>query len=290
MQDSDCDKYNVANPLRFASPNGCSSTGLTWERELCDRATNEQTCDNNQGCDAFKASLKLSDLPRSLRFATFSGQHYAGVTGDLTDLAGMEWLETLALPSSTEITGDLATLSTLATAVAPIPRSLTRLAHLDLGASNHIHGDITNLLAATRYVNLGSAEGLEGDVADLKAGLEYGNFRSARWIVGELHNAGGAGCSLRELNLHNARPGPALLRGLIADNVVGAVTTNGILTNCGSLRWLDVGRAFGTANLANEVVPGTQWTTAFARTVRTCIHTGSGRTAHSSQACRNGSP
>lgn len=286
MQDSDCERYNVANPLRFASPNPCTATDLTWERELCERAEDERTCTNERGCDAFKASLKLSDLPRSLQYATFSGQHYAGVTGDLTDLAGMENLATLALPASTEITGDLATLATLAAAT---PASLTNLVHLDLGATTHVHGDITNLPAGMRYVNLGSAQGLQGDVANLKTGLEYANFRAARWIVGTIQDAGragaaGAACTLRELNLHNSVGGAGMLTGFLANNNPGGggAVVNGILTRCPDLNWLDVGRAFGT--VAASVQAGSTWNAA---TATACIHTGR-RTA--SRACRNGQP
>merc|ERR1712176_828108 len=143
-----------------------------------------------------------------------------------------------------------------------------------------------------RYVNLASAQGLEGDVADLFRSLEYANFREARFIGGDIAAAGStptqnmnpapAGCSLRELNLHNARPGPDQfqLNGFLQRNT--PPLTQGILTNCANLRWIDVGNAFRTGtnfrvdppqpwdNL-NSVQAGSQWD---AETEDACVHMG----------------
>merc|ERR1712113_683581 len=175
VQDSDCAKYNVAWAKRKASTAAsCDLATLNWDKELCEIAARETTCDDTRGCDLFKTTLKLTDLPKTLTSGSFTGAHFAGVTGDLKNLTGMTALKSLSLSNSPMITGDIKVLS-----------GMTKLEHIDLAGSSLIHGDISggvtpsvlSLPAGLVYINLASAQRISGNIAKLPEKLEYANFR-----------------------------------------------------------------------------------------------------------------
>jgi len=129
----------------------------------------------------------LRDLPRSLTKGVFTGPHFAGVTGDLSDLTGMVGLKFLTLSNSPKITGELDSLKA-ATAV---------LEHIDLASSPFVHGSIEKpattvaLPATLKYANFASAEKISGKIDYLPATLEYANFRAARFLTGDLKTIAG---------------------------------------------------------------------------------------------------
>merc|ERR1712048_1552260 len=66
----DCARFNVAGAPRFSNPagagvNNCADATIpAWAKELC--AMSEH-CDDDKGCERFKETLKLTDLPTNLK-------------------------------------------------------------------------------------------------------------------------------------------------------------------------------------------------------------------------------
>merc|ERR1712113_396376 len=247
VQDSDCAKYNVAWAKRKASTAAsCDLATLNWDKELCEIAARETTCDDTRGCDLFKTTLKLTDLPKTLTSGSFTGVHFAGVTGDLKNLTGMTALKFLSLSNSPKITGDIKHLNLL-----------TKLEHIDLAGSSLIHGSISGGVSPTInslpsdlvYINFASAQGINGDIKRLPSKIEYANFREARFLWGDLRTIAGANpdcnfhgdgavatcsCKLKELNLRNSVPGntadsaaPSYTPGKGIHGWLGATKTDG---------------------------------------------------------------
>jgi len=240
-QDSDCSKYNVANPVRWTDTsnngreNDCLTVTNAWQKELCAGLV-ETTCNNGRGCEKFKTTLKLKDLPATLVSGTFSGPHFSAVTGDLSDLKGMTNLETLSLGTSSLITGDLNSLSGLA-----------KLKHIDLSASQ-LWGDVTHLSSATcEYANFASSRGIFGDLNKLPKALKYGNFRASRYLKGDVKDlskatAATAGCNLIELDISGAFKGQ--IKGELQKT---GAAIDSLIERCPNIKYIDLGSNYGTS-------------------------------------------
>jgi len=258
--DADCAKYNVATAARYTDTgsNNCNSATLGgWQKELCSsvRAT---SCDNdNAGCEKFKSTLKLKDLPADVTSIRLTGPHFAKVTGDLADLANNARLTTLSLPDSPLITGDIKELETTT--------GFTALKHVDLAAAELLHGDVKDLGALT-YVNLAAARGVSGSLNKLPATLVYGNFRAARYLSGDVGtitkatpptgtNANGK-CKLKELDISGADSGSDDKKNIFGKLLTGAAAW-GLFDRCKELKYVDLGNNFGELGATLNVVKGT---------------------------------
>merc|ERR1711972_837773 len=193
----------------------------------------------DKGCERFKETLKLTDLPNKLKTAAFRGPRFAGVTGDLKDLATQTALTTLAFPNSSQITGDISDLDGLAA-----------LTHLDFAGSPLLRGDVSSIRALPlQYINLASAQQIGGDLNNLPAALVYANFKSALMFTGSVDNImNGGACDLKEIDLGSAQAG---ITGSLSTAAAG---TTGLFERCTDLTYADLGGVYGLG--AGKVVRG----------------------------------
>merc|ERR1712187_735261 len=206
-------------------------------------ADRQENCDDDKGCERFKETLKLTDLPTNGKTAAFRGPRYAGVTGDLRDLAGHKDLTTLAFTNSPQITGDIKSL-----------KALTELTHLDFAGSPLLRGNVDDIkgLAKLTYINLASAQRVGGTLESLPKKLVFANFRSALRLKGKVDNIGDGECNLKELDLGSAQ-GEAIT-GVLEKTTGGA---KGLFKRCAKLTYVDLGGVYGPAAAhATKVVGG----------------------------------
>jgi len=234
VTNSDCERFNTAGAPRWTATatNNCGTTTDPWAKELCAMNEARLHCDNDNGCELFKQTLKLSDLPHGLKTAAFRGPRYEGVTGDLQDLVPLTQLTTLAFPASPKVTGDIAKLSTC-----------TALTHLDFGGSPLLRGDVTGIKTLPlTYINLHSAPRIGGPLSDLPAALVFGNFNAALRFKGSVNAiiTGGV-CNLKELDL-----GSAVGTGIGGSLSDAAGGTTGLFERCTGLKYVDLGSVYGS--------------------------------------------